>query len=232
MEFIAREVKRSKKKKRLHAFPPDRPDLDRKGFIVLCFCKMAWKKRWLRMKMNKKYNSFYTLSSVSESQNLFYETFHFSFFWNQTVFTNKQIASCEIATEYKISPWLDEIALFFPVSFCFFIDHMILSAGTNVSDSNLKSLRKPVLVCSVRHVTAQVLFLLRLRIWFFIAGKTKGVDGAAGSRLKAFDKELTDTSKKALKSFRQRLVVYDGAVCKMTHVTYTEKHLWQGISRE
>ncbi|XP_073234182.1 probable ATP-dependent RNA helicase DDX27 [Porites lutea] len=34
-------------------------------------------------------------------------------------------------------------------------------------------------------------------------GKTKGVDGAAGSRLKAFDKELTDTSKKALKSFRQ-----------------------------
>lgn len=35
MEFIAREVKRSKKKKRLHAFPPDRPDLDRKGFIVL-----------------------------------------------------------------------------------------------------------------------------------------------------------------------------------------------------
>ena len=58
--------------------------------------------------------------------------------------------------------------------------------------------------------------MLRLRVWFFIAGKTKGVDGAAGSRLKAFDKELTDTSKKALKSFRQRLVVYDGAVCKMT----------------
>ena len=56
------------------------------------------------MKINKKYNSFYTLSSVSESQNFFYETFHFSFFWNQTVFTNKQIASCEIATEYKISP--------------------------------------------------------------------------------------------------------------------------------
>ena len=39
MEFIAREVKRSKKKKRLHAFPLDRPDLDRKGFIVLCYCK-------------------------------------------------------------------------------------------------------------------------------------------------------------------------------------------------
>lgn len=41
MEFIAREVKRSKKKKRLHAFPPDRPDLDRKGFIVFCYFKMA-----------------------------------------------------------------------------------------------------------------------------------------------------------------------------------------------
>lgn len=103
MEFIAREVKRSKKKKRLHAFPPDRPDLDRKGVIVLCYCKMAWKK-----------------SSVSESQNLFYKTFHFSFFWNQTVFTNKQIASCENATEYKISPWWDEIDLFFSCKFLLF----------------------------------------------------------------------------------------------------------------
>ena len=42
MEFIAREVKRSKKKKRLHAFPPDKPDLDsRKGFIMLCYCMVA-----------------------------------------------------------------------------------------------------------------------------------------------------------------------------------------------
>lgn len=32
--------------------------------------------------------------------------------------------------------------------------------------------------------------------------KSPKVDG--GSRLKSFDKELTDTSKKALKSFRQR----------------------------
>ncbi|XP_020611155.1 probable ATP-dependent RNA helicase DDX27 isoform X2 [Orbicella faveolata] len=31
MEFIAREVKRSKKKKRLHAFPPDKPDFNSKG---------------------------------------------------------------------------------------------------------------------------------------------------------------------------------------------------------
>lgn len=168
---------------------------------------------------------------MGESQ--IYKSFHFSFFWNQTVFTNRQIASCKITTEYKISSWLDEIDLFFPVSFYFSIDHMILSADTNACHSNLMSLRKPGLVCSlppifflVRHVTAQVLFLLRLRIWFFIAGKTKGVDGAAGSRLKAFDKELTDTSKKALKSFRQRLVVYDGAVGKITHVTYTVKDLW------
>lgn len=34
MEFIAREVKRSKKKKRLHAFPLDKPDFDSKGFYV------------------------------------------------------------------------------------------------------------------------------------------------------------------------------------------------------
>lgn len=86
---------------------------------------------------------------MSESQNLFYKTFHFSFFWNQTVFTNKQIVSCENATEYKISPWLDEIDLFFPVSFYFSIDHMILSADTNVSDGNLQSPRKPGLVYSL-----------------------------------------------------------------------------------
>ena len=35
MEFIAREVKRSKKKKRLHAIPPDKPDLSSKGVYIL-----------------------------------------------------------------------------------------------------------------------------------------------------------------------------------------------------
>lgn len=35
MEFIAREVKRSKKKKRLHAFPPDKPDFNSKGLYIL-----------------------------------------------------------------------------------------------------------------------------------------------------------------------------------------------------
>ena len=35
MEFIAREVKRSKKKKRLHAVPPDKPDFNSKGLYIL-----------------------------------------------------------------------------------------------------------------------------------------------------------------------------------------------------
>ena len=35
IEFIAREVKRSKKKKRLHAFPPDKPDFNSKGLYIL-----------------------------------------------------------------------------------------------------------------------------------------------------------------------------------------------------
>ena len=38
MEFIAREVKRSKKKKRLHAFPPDKPDFNSKGLYILKCC--------------------------------------------------------------------------------------------------------------------------------------------------------------------------------------------------
>ena len=36
MEFVKREVKRSKKKKRLHAFPPDKPDVQpKKGVLQL-----------------------------------------------------------------------------------------------------------------------------------------------------------------------------------------------------
>lgn len=38
------------------------------------------------------------------------------------------------------------------------------------------------------------------------SSKTKSAGSGGGSRLKAFDKELTDTSKKALKTFRQRFV--------------------------
>lgn len=34
MEFIVREVKRSKKKKRLHAFPPDKPNFNSKGLYI------------------------------------------------------------------------------------------------------------------------------------------------------------------------------------------------------
>lgn len=40
MEFIAREVKRSKKKKRLYAFPPDKPDFNSKGLYVLKFSSL------------------------------------------------------------------------------------------------------------------------------------------------------------------------------------------------
>lgn len=40
------------------------------------------------------------------------------------------------------------------------------------------------------------------------SSKTKSATAAGGSRFKAFDKELTDTSKKALKTFRQRFVTF------------------------
>ena len=40
------------------------------------------------------------------------------------------------------------------------------------------------------------------------SSKTKATNSGSSSRLKAFDKELTDTSKKALKTFRQRLASF------------------------
>lgn len=48
MEFIAREVKRSKKKKRLYAFPPDKPDFNSKGLYILKFSFLFTKYHILR----------------------------------------------------------------------------------------------------------------------------------------------------------------------------------------
>lgn len=115
MEFIAREVKRSKKKKRLHAFPPDKPDFNSKGLYILKFSFLFMQYHILRARN------------------------------------------------------------------CDFVVILVLVKGVVVN------------------------------INFFPAGKsskTKSAAAAGGSRLKAFDKELTDTSKKALKTFRQRFVTF------------------------
>lgn len=59
-----------------------------------------------------------------------------------------------------------------------------------------------------------MVFIMIIIFFLLSAGKlsktkTKSVaGGVGGSRLKAFDKELTDTSKKALKTFRQRFVIF------------------------
>ena len=126
MEFIAREVKRSKKKKRLHAVPPDKPDFNSKGLYILL-------------------NFLPYLTSVG------YKT---------PSPTRQKLWFCG---NYDSCQW------FFIMNINFFL----LSAG-KLSKTKTKS----------------------------VAG------GVGGSRLKAFDKELTDTSKKALKTFRQRFVIF------------------------